>query len=72
MLVFMSSREITETPTRELCHTHDEVMQWKSLGRFNKAYHSRDHAETLKSYQETIRTALEELQVGPEYISRIS
>ncbi|KAG8902237.1 hypothetical protein FRC00_014454, partial [Tulasnella sp. 408] len=47
---------------KELCQIHDKVKQWKSLGRFNKAFHSRDHAETLKSYEGAIETALEELQ----------
>ncbi|KAG8937845.1 hypothetical protein FRC00_013891, partial [Tulasnella sp. 408] len=49
---------------RELRRVHEKVQEWKSLGRFNKAFHSRDHAETLKSFQGTIQTALEELQVG--------
>ncbi|KAG9047223.1 hypothetical protein FS837_002785 [Tulasnella sp. UAMH 9824] len=55
--------EVTETRIRELSGTLDKVTRWKSLGLFNKALHSRDHSETLTSYQGTVQKALEELQV---------
>lgn len=57
--------EIIETATRELQRAHSNVTRWRSLGRFDKAFHSRDHAELLMAYQGTVQTALEELQVGP-------
>lgn len=65
MLMLILPREKTETRTRELCEVHDKVTKWKLSGRFNKIFHSREHAETLKSHEGAIETALEELQVGP-------
>lgn len=62
--MFITPSKITEIRIRELGDTLDKVTRWKSLGLFNKALHSRDHSETLESYQGTIQNALEELQVG--------
>lgn len=47
---------------------HGKVKEWESLGRFSKAFNSRDHAEALKGYQGTIQTALEEIQVSTAHI----
>lgn len=58
------SCDYTDTLSRELRIVHDKVKEWKSLGRFNRAFHARDHAEALKAHQGTVQVALEEMQVG--------
>lgn len=44
----------------------EDVKQWNTLGRFKTAFSSGDHVDGLKGYQETVRTALEEMEVGKE------
>ncbi|KIO24817.1 hypothetical protein M407DRAFT_25779, partial [Tulasnella calospora MUT 4182] len=53
----------SENLSRELLSVREKVEKWSSLGRFKKAFSSHDHAEALKEYQETIQTALEEMQL---------
>lgn len=42
----------------------DRVEELNSIGTLRKAFQSASQAEALKGYQEKIRIALEELQVG--------
>ncbi|KAG9041579.1 hypothetical protein FS837_012054, partial [Tulasnella sp. UAMH 9824] len=47
---------------RELQHVQQKVVKLKSSSVLNKAFSSSDQADALKGYQETIRTALEQIQ----------
>ena len=49
--------------SRELECVQTKVNQWKSSGRFKKAFLSSEHAEELQGHQDIVQNALEEMQV---------
>ncbi|KAG8927860.1 hypothetical protein FRC01_006813 [Tulasnella sp. 417] len=63
-----TSDDVEELNTRlndllkELADVQQKVYGWHSLGRLSKVFLQRDNAESLKSFQDTVQTVLEQLQ----------